>query len=131
MLFRLFAAFALIPVLEIYLLIKLGSLLGAEATIALVLLSALAGAWLARQQGLGVMLRIRESLARGAAPAEEMVDALLILVAGVLLLTPGFVTDTAGLLLLVPPVRGRIKAVLRRALEDWVRRGQVRVIRFP
>jgi UPF0716 protein FxsA len=60
-----------------------------------------------------------------------MVDALLILVAGVLLLTPGFVTDTAGLLLLVPPVRGRIKAVLRRALEDWVRRGQVRVIRFP
>ncbi|WP_028586361.1 FxsA family protein [Desulfocurvus vexinensis] len=131
MFLRLFAAFALIPVLEIYLLIKVGSLLGAEVTIALVLASALAGAWLARQQGLGVMLRIRESMARGAAPAEEMVDALLILVAGVLLLTPGFITDTAGMALLVPPVRGRIKAALRRALEDWVRRGQVRVVRFP
>lgn len=130
MLFKLFVAFALVPVIEIYLLIRLGSYLGAEATIALVLLSALVGATLARRQGLSVMLRIRENMARGVAPAEELVDALLILVAGVLLLTPGFVTDLTGMALLVPPLRNRIKALLRRKFEDWVRSGNVTIVRY-
>lgn len=130
MIFRLFAAFALVPVIEIYILVKVGSFIGAEATIALVLLSAFAGAWLARQQGLSVMNRIRESMARGVTPAEELVDAFLILVAGIVLLTPGFATDLAGILLLIPPVRLRVKAVLRRKFDEWARRGTVHIVRY-
>lgn len=129
MLFRLFLAFALIPVIEIYILVKVGALIGAEATIVLVLASAFIGAWLARQQGTSVLMRIRENMNRGVAPAGEMVDALLILVAGVVLLTPGFATDAAGILLLVPPVRTRLKLALQQRLAQWVAEGRVTVIR--
>lgn len=129
MVFRLFLAFSLVPILEIYLLMKVGSLIGAEATIAIVLLTGFAGAWLARTQGAGVLARMRENMARGVPPAGEMVDAALILVAGVVLLTPGFATDLMGILLLIPPVRAAIKEALRRKLEDMARNGQVTVIR--
>jgi len=129
MIFRLFLAFALVPVIEIYILVKIGSFIGAEATIALVLLSAFVGAALARQQGLSVMLRIRENMSRGMTPAEELVDALLILVAGIVLLTPGFATDFAGILLLIPPVRARLKTFLRQKFQQWVQSGNVHIIR--
>ncbi|GAB6175846.1 hypothetical protein JCM16814_07370 [Desulfobaculum senezii] len=129
MLFRLFAAFAVIPLIEIYLLMKVGSFLGAETTIAIVLLTGFAGAWLARQQGTSVLMRIREDMARGVTPTGQLVDALLILVAGIVLLTPGFATDCAGILLLIPPVRAALKNVLRKKFENWIRQGNVTVIR--
>jgi len=105
MFLKLFLALTLIPLIEIYLLIKIGSHLGAFNTVLIVILTALLGAWLARLEGGKTMTKVRESLNRGELPAEEMLDAMLIFGAGILLLTPGFVTDLAGLGILVPQTR--------------------------
>jgi len=127
MLLRLFLAFTLIPVIELYILVKIGSVVGALNTILLVILTGFAGAWLARLQGFQTMMRIRTNLAQGVMPAEEMVDAMIIFGAGLVLLTPGLLTDIFGLLLLFPPTRGRFKAWLRRKLEDWIRQDRVHI----
>ncbi|MCP4691733.1 MAG: FxsA family protein, partial [Desulfobacterales bacterium] len=105
MFIKLFLAFTLIPVIEIYLLIKLGGVLGPLNTVLIVIITGVVGAHLARMQGMQTMLRIRASVQQGVTPAEEMVDAMIIFVAGVVLLTPGFLTDAAGLLLLIPYTR--------------------------
>jgi UPF0716 protein FxsA len=117
---KLFVAFALLPVLEIYVLIQVGSSIGALNTIALVLLTAFAGAWLARAEGMQTMLRVRESMNRGIMPTNELVDAAIILAAGLVLLTPGFITDALGLLLLFPPTRKIFKDWLLRVLKEWM-----------
>jgi UPF0716 protein FxsA len=117
---KLFVAFALLPVLEIYVLIQVGSSIGALNTIALVLLTAFAGAWLARTEGMQTMLRVRESMNRGIMPTNELVDAAIILAAGLVLLTPGFITDALGLLLLFPPTRKIFKDRLLRVLKEWM-----------
>lgn len=128
MLFKLFLAFTLIPLAELYLLIKVGSQIGASTTIAIVLLTGFVGAYLARMQGAQTMNKVRMNMAQGIAPAGELVDAMLIFVAGVVLLTPGFLTDAAGILLLIPPVRDGLKTWLRRRFEDAIRNGNVRII---
>jgi len=128
MFFKLFLAFTLIPVAEIYLIIKLGGHLGAFNTVAIIVITGFAGATLARAQGLQTMLRVRASLQQGIVPAEEMVDALLIFVAGIVLLTPGFITDATGLLLLFPPARLHFKRFLRRKLDQWNRDGTIQHI---
>ncbi|MFW6178097.1 MAG: FxsA family protein [Desulfohalobiaceae bacterium] len=127
MLLKLFLAFTLIPIAEIYVLIKLGGVFGALNTILLVLLTALAGAYLAKLQGLKTMLQIRHNLDQGIMPAEEMLDALLIFAAGVVLLTPGLLTDLAGLLVLFPPSRQYIKIWLKRLLKDKVGRHRIHI----
>jgi UPF0716 protein FxsA len=126
---RLFLLFAIIPMIEIYLLIRIGSVLGAFNTILLVLATAFAGAYLARQQGLYTLYRIRSQLEQGLTPAEEMLDAMIIFVAGLVLLTPGFVTDTIGLLLLFPPSRLRFKQYMRRKFDQMIQNGQVHIHR--
>ena len=119
MLLKLFLAFTIIPFIEIYLLIKIGSYLGALNTVIIVILTAFFGALLARYQGFQTMLRVRESLERGEMPAEELMDALLILLAGIVLLTPGFLTDLAGLMILIPYTRLMFKRWLRKKFDDW------------
>jgi UPF0716 protein FxsA len=119
--------FIAIPIAEIAVIIKVGSLLGYGETIALLLLVSVCGAWLVKRQGVGVLRRIREQMNLGRVPGTELVDGALILVAGVLLLAPGFITDTAGLLLLVPPVRSGIRRITRRRLGRRVTR-RVRVV---
>jgi UPF0716 protein FxsA len=131
MFFKLFLAFTLIPVAEIYLIIKLGGFLGAFNTVAIIILTGFAGATLARMQGLETMLRVRQSLQQGLVPAEEMVDALLIFIAGIVLLTPGFITDAAGLLLLFTPSRFYIKRFLRRKFDQWNKDGRIQHHNFP
>ncbi len=116
---KLFLLFAVVPVAEIYVLVSVGSVIGVVPTIALVLLTALAGAHLARMQGLSVMLRIRENLAQGFMPAEELLDGLLIFMAGMVLLAPGFLTDIAGLLILLPATRNMFKRWLRKKFDEW------------
>jgi UPF0716 protein FxsA len=116
---KLFLLFALVPVAEIYVLVTVGGMLGVLPTIALVILTALAGAHLARMQGLSVMLRIRENLDQGFMPAEELLDGLLIFLAGMVLLTPGFLTDIAGLLILFPATRNMFKMWLRKKFDQW------------
>lgn len=114
--------FLAIPVIEIYLLIEVGSQIGALPTILLVVLTALVGASLLRQQGFSTWARINARMAAGEAPAMELLEGLLLLIAGALLLTPGFFTDTIGFLLLIPPLRRFwISAVLQRALFVQIR----------
>ena len=127
MLLKLFLAFTIIPFIEIYFLIKIGSYLGAFNTVLIVILTAFLGALLARYQGFQTMLRVRESLERGEMPAEELLDALLILLAGIVLLTPGFLTDLAGLMILIPPTRLKFKRWLRRKFDTWTRQKRIDV----
>ena len=101
----LFALFILVPVLEIYLLIKVGGVIGALPTALLVVMTAVIGAGLLRMQGFSTMLRAREAMARGELPAIEMLEGVAMLIGGALLLTPGFFTDALGFLCLIPPVR--------------------------
>ncbi|PKN31258.1 MAG: membrane protein FxsA [Deltaproteobacteria bacterium HGW-Deltaproteobacteria-18] len=116
---KLFLLFVLVPVAEIYLLVTVGSSIGAFPTVALVILTALAGAHLARMQGLSTMMRIRENLDQGFMPAEELLDGVLIFLAGMVLLTPGFLTDIAGLLILLPVTRNLFKQWLRKKFDEW------------
>ena len=117
MLLKLFLAFTIIPIIEIFLLIEIGSMFGALTAVTLVILTGFLGAFLARMQGLQTLYRIQESLREGRMPSGELLDALLIVIAGLVLLTPGFLTDSAGFLLLIPATRNSIKYWLRRQIE--------------
>ena len=119
MFFKLFLAFTLIPAVEIYLLIQIGSVIGALNTLLVILITGFVGAYLARLEGMHTLFKIQSSLQQGVMPAEEMIDALIILVAGIVLLTPGFLTDAAGLLLLIPQVRFYFKRWLRKKFDQW------------
>lgn len=99
------------PLIELYFLIQVGSVIGALPTIALSILTALIGGWLVRLQGITVLMRVREMLDRGETPALEVIDGAVLLICGFALLLPGFVTDAIGFLLLIPPVR---QALIRR-----------------
>ncbi|MBF0279567.1 MAG: FxsA family protein [SAR324 cluster bacterium] len=118
MLFKLFLGFTIIPVIEIYFLIKVGSIFGALTTVFIVIFTGILGAYLARMQGLKTMFKVRDSLSQGIMPAEELIDALLIVIAGVVLLTPGFLTDIFGILLLIPITRSLFKKWLLGRFEN-------------
>ena len=129
MLIRLFILFAVIPVIELYLLIKVGSLIGALPTVALVLSISLAGAWLVRHQGFEILRRIQAELAQGRLPAAELLDGAMVLVGGVLLLTPGFFTDVLGLFFLIPFTRAVIKQLTHLWLQRRLARGVITIHR--
>lgn len=101
----LFLLFLTVPLAEIYVLLKVGSVIGALPTIGAVVLTAIIGAALVRVQGFSTLSRIRESLDRGEVPAVALVEGAFLLVAGALLLTPGFITDAIGFACLCPPLR--------------------------
>jgi len=129
-LLKLFLAFTIIPFLEIYLLIKIGSYIGVLNTLIIVILTGFMGALLARYQGLQTMLRVRENLARGEMPAEHLLDALLILLAGIVLLTPGFLTDLAGFIILIPTTRFHFKRWLRKKIDNLITQNRMNVTFF-
>ncbi len=104
----LFVLFILIPLLELYVLIEVGSGIGGMSTIALCLLTAALGGLIIRWQGMSTLIDAQKRMAHGEIPAEHGFHGLMIALAGLLLFTPGFVTDTAGFLLLIPPLRGFI-----------------------
>ena len=114
MVVALFVVFLIVPVIELALIIEVGQVIGAWNTIAALLIVSFAGAWLVKREGMGVARRFREQMALGAVPGRELADGLLILFAGALLLTPGFVTDLLALLLLLPPVRAVIRVAIMR-----------------
>ena len=129
MLLKLFLAFTLIPIIELYLLIEIGTIIGALNTVILVIATGFAGAWLARMQGMQTMIRVRSSLQQGIMPTEELMDALLIFMAGIVLLTPGFITDAAGLLLLIPETRNHFKRFLRYKFDRWIQNQNIHIQR--
>lgn len=98
-------AFIVVPLVEIAVFIQVGGAIGTWPTVALVILTAIAGTWLIRLQGLSTLARAEASLQQQNLPVRELFDGVCLLLAGALLLTPGFVTDTLGFALLLPPVR--------------------------
>jgi UPF0716 protein FxsA len=113
--------FLIVPIVELYVIIQVGQAIGTLPTIALLIAVSVAGAWLVRWEGLGVWRRAQQKLQQGEMPTTALIDGVLILLAGALMLTPGFLTDLIGVLLLLPPSR----AVLRGAL---VRRYRHRLV---
>jgi len=121
MFFRLLVLFTVVPLVELSLLIRIGRTIDVGPTIALVVLTGVAGAALAKHQGLRTLRHIQAELAAGGIPGKQLVDGVMILAAGLLLVTPGVITDGVGFALLVPPAR----ALLRRRLTAWFRKRMV------
>jgi UPF0716 protein FxsA len=123
----LFVLFTVVPVVELYALIKIGNVLGALNTVLLLIGTALLGALLVRIEGLRTFSRVMGNLSQGIVPAEELVDGLFIFAAGVLLVTPGIFTDILALFFLVPFVRAVIKRWLRRKFDRMVAQGRAQI----
>ena len=126
MLVLLAVLFLVLPIAELYILVQVAGGIGVLNTIGLLILVSVVGAWLCKREGLGLLRRIRLSLDRYELPGREVVDGALILFAGALLLTPGFLTDCLGILLLVPPSRAVVRGVVLRSLA---RRAELAVVR--
>ena len=117
-------AFVLTPLMELYVLIQVGSELGALNTIFLCLFTAVLGAFLLKLQGLETMARVQSRIHKGEMPATDLIEGFILLVSGALLLTPGFITDVAGFLCLLPGLRTRIAThVLSRLIIQQKARG--------
>lgn len=101
-----------VPVVEIYFLIQVGSVIGAFSTVLLIVFTAVLGAYLFKLQGLTTLQRVQASLSRGEIPALEMLEGVILLLSAALLLTPGFVTDVVGFICLVPVFRTRLALAL-------------------
>ncbi len=127
MLWRLFLLFTITPLVELYLLIRLGTYLGVLDAIAIVITTGIVGGLLARNQGLAVLNQIRVELNEGRIPAESLFDGVLILVAGILLITPGLLTDGLGLFLLVPWTRQALKLRIMQRVEERVVPGEIHI----
>jgi UPF0716 protein FxsA len=106
--------FIVVPIAELYVIIKVGELIGIWPTLILLLADALLGSMLLKHQGRSAWRRFNEALAARRFPGKEVVDGVLIVIGGTLLLTPGFLTDIGGLFLLIPPTRAIARRVLRR-----------------
>jgi UPF0716 protein FxsA len=128
MFLRLFLIFAIIPIIEIWLLIRVGSVIGALPTVAILIAISMTGAWLARSQGFTIIGAIRDELAAGRMPAAHILDGAIIMAGGILLLTPGFFTDFIGLFFLIPSTRQLLKGWLRSWLEQKYIKHEVTII---
>lgn len=106
--------FIVVPILELYVIIQVGQAIGVLPTLILLLADAILGSWLLKREGRGAWRRFNEALAARRFPGKEVADGVLIVIGGTLLLTPGFLTDIVGLLLLLPPTRAIARRVLKR-----------------
>src|SRR4029453_12832872 len=113
--------FIVLPIAEIYVIIKVGEAIGVLPTIALLILDSFLGAALLRSQGRGAWARFNDALARGRIPAREVFDGAMVILGGAFLITPGFITDAIGLLLLIPPTRRLFRGLVSRLA--WSRAG--------
>ena len=116
----LFLAFVVVPIVEIGLFLQVGSLIGVPATLGLIILTAIAGTMLVRSQGIDVIRKIQESANRGETPVAALIQGLFVLLAGILLLTPGFATDALGFALLIPPIRAFMATKIWKFIEPNV-----------
>lgn len=130
MLGRLLLLFVTVPIVELALLVWIGERLGFWPTLALVLVTGFVGALLARAAGVRVIQQIRGELAAGRMPVDHMLDGVLVLVGGVVLLTPGLLTDLFGLTLLFPPTRAVVKRFVQKRLQRLVDERRVQVVGF-
>ena len=117
---KLLLLFILVPVAELAIFITLGEKIGLFATLGIIILTAFIGAYLTKSQGLKALNNYQQALAQGKLPHEEVMDGLMILIAGAVLLTPGFLTDAIGFSLLIPPFRKVVKAIIKDRLKGRV-----------
>jgi UPF0716 protein FxsA len=122
---KLFILFTITPIVELWLLIEIGGVIGGLPTIGLVLGTGAAGAWLARREGIRAFIEFNAAANRGEIPGRAMLDAVCVFAGGALLLTPGVVTDVIGFLLLVPPSRRLIQAGILKWLARRIEEGAV------
>lgn len=120
--------FLLVPLAELYVIIQVGQAFGALNTIALLIIVSAVGAWLVKREGMSVWRRFQRQIESGAVPGKEIADGVMILFAGALLISPGFLSDLLGIALLVPPVRALLRGVLMKQAAR--RAGIIRVERF-
>lgn len=119
--------FVLLPLVELAILVEVGRHIGTLSTVTLVILTGVLGAWLARREGLGVLGQIRSDLEAGRVPGPAIVDGVIILIAGMVLITPGLLTDIVGFLCLIPATRRMIRAQAWRAITRAVEHGRADV----
>jgi len=127
MLGRLLLLFLLTPAVELGLLIQVDKLIGFGPTIALIIATGIAGSYLARREGLNTWQRLNQRLQSGDLPGKELVDGVIILVAGALLVTPGVLTDVVGFIGLLPPTRALVRKALMRRFRSKMKQGSMQV----
>jgi|TARA_B110000438_G_C15515348_1_gene521746 UPF0716 protein FxsA len=125
---RLALLFVILPIFELMLLIEVGQVFGLLPTLTLVLFTGVAGAWLARAEGMRVFFQFQKELATGKLPGQAMLDGISVLVGGAFLLTPGIITDFAGFSLLFPPTRRWLQRRIQASVEKQAADGSVRVV---
>ncbi len=130
MLLKLILLFTIVPIVELGILIKLGTYIGLLNTILIVIVTGVIGATVAKFQGLRTLSQIQEKLSRGILPTGHILDGFLILAAGLLLITPGLITDAVGFLMLIPFTRGLFKNWCRRRFQNMIDHGEVRITHF-
>jgi len=127
---RLFLLFTLVPAIELYLIIKVGSVIGALNTIFIIILTGVLGAYYARQQGFRVISNIQWKIQHGTLPGDDLINGAMLMAGGALLITPGFITDFTGFALIFPPTREIIKRSIKTYLQRKIDRGEIRLNRY-
>jgi UPF0716 protein FxsA len=127
---KLLILFTVVPLVELYLLLFIGDLVGFWPTVGIVLFTGALGAWLAKREGLRVYRKWQEALTEYRMPEEGVLGGVLVLVGGVLLVTPGVLTDVVGFLLLLPPTRRLIAGVVRSRIERRIADGSIHVVTY-
>ncbi len=129
MLWRLLALFTIVPLVELFVIIEIGTRIGAVPTVLLVVVTGAAGAWLTRQQGFTVLRRLQYETGSGQLPGDVLIDGLMVLLGGMTLLTPGFITDVVGLSLLIPGTRALWRRLILDRIRLYMETGQIFIYR--
>ncbi len=127
MFFKLLLLFTLGPLLEIYLLIEVGKIIGTVETILLIVFTGVVGAAMARSQGTIILRRLKRNLSEGEMPGEEILNGLCVLLGGALLVTPGLVSDLFGFMLIIPDLRHPLKIYIKNKLKRMLQEGNIRI----
>ena len=130
MFFKLFLIFAVVPLIELGILIEIGSHIGVLNTITLVILTAVVGAYMVRQEGLGVLYRIQKYMNEGQFPADELINGAMILVAGALFLTPGVFKDIKSFIMVLPTKRNFFRKFIKRYFKKKISPNDIHINRF-
>ena len=122
--------FILMPVMELYIIIKAGGYIGLGPTLFLIVFTGVTGGYMARSQGMSLIYRIKNELENGRMPTDELIDGFMVLAGGLLLLTPGFITDFAGFVLLLPKARKIIKKLVKEEMKKKIKAPDVIDVRI-
>ncbi|WNC16233.1 FxsA family protein [Brevibacillus brevis] len=120
--------FIVVPAIELWGIISVGQVIGGWNTVALIILTGIVGAWLAKQQGMQVIRMLQFQLSRGQMPTETLIDGALVLAGGIMLLAPGFISDVLGLLLLIPYTRLIVRHLLKKWLWSMISSGRIQLL---